>query len=476
MQRYNLFIIFFIVAVSAQAQWTNAVLDSLTNNNFRDEVKRQSITVDGSNIIHVAYMRARPAGGWVIYYRQKPNNQQWNNEILISDSSFAAFTPAIAVDHNSGTPYVVYTQDQGSGLEIFLASNSGGGWNSIPVTANNSDDEVPTIAVDGNGNVHLAWIGPDSLGIFRIFYSTNISGNWNTQILTNSNLGQFGSGAYPFIASTNGGTAHIIYRGGGFGNYKIDHAYNAGPGSNLWLHENIITPNSEDYTGVMTVGPDSTINVAITGSGGFGFPNDVYYLYKPQGQQWSFPELINSGFNGEAFSIFLDTSGFVHISINEISGNIYTGNVYYASDLQGGGGWLVGPLLTTNDIYNASIILDNQNDGYALAFQGTTFETQEIVVYGKSDTVTGINNLFLFDDIMVYPNPITDLLKINGKTNNLNIIDIKLHNVNGEEVKINYDNSAQSHLLMDFNYLPAGIYFLQLVVEGYIQNYKLIKK
>lgn len=476
MQRFYLFIIFFFAAVFAKAQWTNAVLDSLTNNNFRDEVKRQSITVDESNTIHVVYMRARPAGGWVIYYRQKPDNLQWNNEILISDSGFAAFTPAIAVDNNSYVPYVVYTQDQGAGLEIFLASDNGGGWISTPVTANNIDDEAPTIAVDENGNVHLAWISLDSLGIYRIFYSTNISGNWDTQILANSNLGQFGTGAYPFIATTKGGTAHIIYRGGGFSNYNIDHAYNAGPGSSLWQYENIITPNSEDYSGVMTIGPDSTINVAITGSGGFGFPNDVYYLYKPEGQQWSFPELINSGFNGEAFSIFSDTSGFVHISINEISGNFYTGNVYYASDLQGGGGWLVAPLLTTNDIYNASIILDNQNDGYMLAFQGTTFETQEIVVYGKTDTVTGINNLIVFDEIMVYPNPVTDVLKIDGNNNNLSIRSIKLQNIRGEEIKINGDNSDRSYMLMDFNFLPAGIYFLQLFVDGYVQNYKLIKK
>ncbi|MGI8893553.1 MAG: T9SS type A sorting domain-containing protein, partial [Bacteroidia bacterium] len=292
-------------------------------------------------------------------------------------------------------------------------------------------------------------------------------------ILTNSTLGQFGSGAEPYIATTTGGKAHIIYRGGGFSNYNIEHAFNAAPGSNAWIHENIITPNSDDFFGVMTVGPDSIVNVAITGSGGFGFPSDVYYLYKQPGSQWSFPEQINSNFNGEAYSIFLDTVGFVHISINELSGNIFTGNVYYASDLQGGGGWLVTPLLTTGDTYFASLILDNQNYGWAIAARGSTLESQEIIIFATPDSLTGINNISVFDGILIYPNPVKDILNIKLK-DNIKGLEIKILDLSGKVMKEVNADEIENEISININSLSAGIYFLQLKMKEQVQNYKII--
>ncbi|MGI8892253.1 MAG: hypothetical protein ACR2GN_02220, partial [Bacteroidia bacterium] len=127
MNKLYLLIVCFLTIVSAEAQWTNAVIDSLTINNVRDEVRKQSITVDENNTIHVVYMRSRAAGGWVIYYRQKPHHQPWLNEVMVSDTNFAAFRPALAVDKNNGIPYVTYAQDQGSGMDIYLANDSGNG-------------------------------------------------------------------------------------------------------------------------------------------------------------------------------------------------------------------------------------------------------------------------------------------------------------------------------------------------------------
>jgi hypothetical protein len=468
-------IICLTITLSANAQWANAVIDSLTNNNLRDEVRRQSIAVDDNNTVHVVYIRARAAGGWVVYYRQKPQNQQWTNEVMVSDTNFAAFRPALAVNKSSGIPYVTYAQDPGFGMDIYLASDNGSGWVSNNITSDNTDDEAPTIAVDGNGSVHLAWIGLDSLALYRIFYATNISGNWDIQILSNSVLGQFGSGAEPFIATTTAGTAHIIYRGGGFSNYSMDHAYNTFPGSNSWLYENIITPNTEDYTGVITIGPDSILNVAITGSGGFGFPSDVYYLSQSHGSPWSFPQQINSNFNGEAYSIFLDTAGFVHISINELSGNIYTGNVYYASDLQGGGGWLVTPLLTTGDIYNASLILDPQNYGYAIAFQGgSTFESQEIIIFAQPDTITQINTISVFDGVLIYPNPSHNYARIKVNDTVLKNVELTIRDLTGKIILENKFRIIQDDIELPSHNFNSGIYFLQLKMEKHVKIFKLV--
>ena len=478
MKNFYLLIILSFFSVTVKAQWAGAVLDSLTNNNIRDEVSQQSIAVDDNNTVHVVYLRAKAAGGWVIYYKNKPHNMPWSNEVMVSDTNFAAFSPAIAVDKAAGIPYITYVQDPGMGMEIYLGYNNGSGWTSNAITANNDDDQAPSIAVDGNGKVHLAWIGLDSLGLYKIYYGNDISGTWDIQILTNSNLGQFGTGAEPFIATTTGGTAHIIYRGGGFSSYNIDHAYNDGPGGNNWLYENIITPNNEDYMGVMTIGPDSIVNVAITGSGGFGFPNDVYYLYQEPGQQWSFPEQINSNFNGEAYSIFLDTAGYVHISINETSGNFYMGNVFYASDLQGGGGWLVTPLLTTGDIFNASIILDNENYGYALAFRGVTFETQEVVVLQQPDTITAVNNISIEDNFQVYPNPAEDFLVIKvRKEINYSIDQLKIFDVNGKLIKvINEPVMGDNSSILKVSDLKSGIYYLQVDTEKGNHKFKFIRQ
>jgi hypothetical protein len=69
--------------------------------------------------------------------------------------------------------------------------------------------------------------------------------------------------------------------------------------------------------------------------------------------------------------------------MNEVSGNIYTGNVIYADSLD----WNGSMLTNTNDIYEGNLVLNSDNQAYLCAYRGNTFADEEIIVLGAQSTI-----------------------------------------------------------------------------------------
>ena len=379
----SLLLALLLFTITCSAQWSGARMDTLTHNVERDEISRQSFAIDAGNNIHLISVR-ESVSGWMILYFKHPANGSWSVEDTASIGPSAE--PTLAVSGQDGIPYIACSED--SINEIILYHKTGTSWTREQVTNNLTNDFSPSIALDEVGFVHLAWILEDPAGTYKINYANNRNGTWNIQTLVNSQLGPFGSGAAPQIAIQPGGVAHIVYRGGNFGSYRIHHAYNDSLGGSNWNFDFLSSPNAEDLSSSMVVTPDSTVHLLVSGNDGFGFPVHAYYLEKAPGAiAFGNAMDVANGFSAEVGSLFISNNNASCV-LNEVSGNFYTGNLIYSHE---NSGWNAGTLLSTQDIYNGQLIIDQNGKGFVAAYQGNTFQTEEIVVYGPDNTTSIVN-------------------------------------------------------------------------------------
>lgn len=368
-----------ICLLPASAQWTGAVEDTITRNTIREETRRQSLAVDDGNRLHLLHVRDN-GGSWELIYHQRPQNSAWGPESVVTTAPVG--NAALAVDRITGKPYVAWEQPGFTGTDILMAELSGGNWLQQPVTTGLTQNTDPAIAVDGQGDVHLAWVREVSSGTYRICYATNKSGAWQVHVLSSSTLGPFGSGATPDLVADPIGRVHIAYRGGNFGTYRIHVAYNTAPGDTNFQYRILTTPNAEDLSCRIAIDQDTTVHLLSSGNDGFGFPTHAHYMTKPAGAA-SFGTAVPvvNGFSAGVGDLYVTQTGEAHAVLDEISGNIYTGNVLYTNST---GGWNASYLLQNGGDYGSNLVLDEEGFGYCAVYAGNTFQDQEIVVYGRS--------------------------------------------------------------------------------------------
>jgi hypothetical protein len=393
------FICYVLLSLSSQAQFASATVDTLTQNNLREEVNNHSFAIDNSGTLHVIYQRENSVQGWDIYYKSRDVNGNWTAEVMINDQP--GFHPSLSVNKWTGLPAVVYESSDSIG-QIMLTSYDTA-WSTMQLTNSTTSNYSPDIRIDSLGFYHVAYIGEDTAAptqTYRIFYATNLSGSWSTSVLSGSQLGSFGTGAAPAIAVENDGTAHISFRGGNFNSYRIYHAFNLSPGSVVWGYDQIQTPNAEDLISTIEIGNDTAVHLAVSGNDGFGFPSKTFYTKKDFGAS-SFDSVIAvaPGFSSNVGDLFMDRKTIPHIVMDEISGNIYTGNVIYADSTD----WNGRLILQTNEIYNSNLVMDSIGNGYVLAIQGNTFQTQEAIVFGNQPLLNGIQNNFEKETALLTP-------------------------------------------------------------------------
>jgi hypothetical protein len=393
-----------------------------------------------------------------------------------------AFQPALAVESISETPYVAYRATYTSSDEIVTAKDSAGAWRSSRLTADNIPAYSPTIAVDHNGKVHVAWIGQDASANWKIQYANNVIGNWRIQLLTTSALGQFGSGAAPFIAVTQTGVTHIFYRGGDYPNYHIHHATNTVPGDTAWSYEVITTPNGADYTSDAVIDGSGALHLLVSGNDGFGFPPHAYYLRKPLGGIWTAPELANPGGTGSGGSLIVDRFGRAHITWDEVSGNIITGNLYYATNRNGS--WASTPIQTDAQTFNGVLAIDATGRGHAIAYNGSTFASQEIIVIHSSGVLTQVNEgtegvargFILHQN---YPNPFNPntIISCELSIDNLQLVTLKVFDLLGREVTTlvnEVQGSGLKTVEFDASGLASGVYLYRLQAGRFSETRKML--
>ncbi|MCK4304670.1 MAG: T9SS type A sorting domain-containing protein [Candidatus Eisenbacteria sp.] len=423
----------------AEAGWTTASFEFVTDNTARDETERQSLAIDNTDALHAVWRQAREGGGWKILYAAKPIYGPWTDATEVSDPDQRASDPTLAINESTGDVYVAYCRPYGGTDEIIIAENAGAGWIRTRLTENTTDDISPTIAVDDNGKAHLAWIGTNATGDWKIFYATNLGGTWQSQLLADSQLGTYGSGAGPFIAVGEHGVAHIAYRGGNYLGYHIHHAENDMPGGATWDYEIILTPNVEDTSGIIAVDGLATLHLIASGNDSWGCPVKTYYLQRSIGLDWTVPVRANPTTYGSGFSLFVDAYGSAHITCDEISGNFYMGNLYYATNATGT--WEDDPILADGQTYHGTIGLDSRGVGHVLAFNGASHPEEEIIAIHSTSLLSSVDDGQIDSRPLAiqlhqgHPNPFDACTTVRYELSYPCAVSISIHDVSGQLVR-----------------------------------------
>jgi hypothetical protein len=194
----------------------------------------------------------------------------------------------------------------------------------------------------------------------------------------NAQLGPFGSGAAPEMVVDDEGIAHIFYRASSW-NYTIQHSYNDGPGGTNWQTETLGNSNPDNYTASAMWSREYGLCVAISGNEGWGMPAHVYYHRKPSESGWLPAELATGAYSGTNGKIALRSDGHPLIVWEQTSGNLYTGNIFYALKTID---WENLPLFENGIDYTPLVVMDSQDDG-CLVFSTDPYpDDEELYFFG----------------------------------------------------------------------------------------------
>lgn len=461
-----------------QAQWTGAVTTQVTDNMERDQVNKQCIAIDHANTLHLTWIEAKPGGGWVIFYAQRPYTGTWTSaEVVNPDDDDMAFHPAMAINKFTGEAHIAYQVGAGANTQIKLASRiEAGDWAYQEVINNGNENLTPTIALDNDGHLHLAWVGSDDIGEHKIMYGLRTQSTWDIQTLSSSALGGFGTGATPHIAVDSEGLAHITYRGGDFGAYRVHYAANDELAGINWTYQALTSPNAEDLGNRVVVDDYDNVHVVVAGSDGWGFPVSAYYTIKSLTGAWTPMEQIAPTGTGELGDLYIDTDGVAHCLVNGLSGNILTGNLYYTSNV--GGGWTSTPLIADNKTYNGALIMDDAGNGFAAAYQGNTFETQEVIVYGVTESPLWAPNVALITNPIQINYEANRQLTIAYKASSFENVQLSIFNINGQTVVPSMHKAVvkgQNYFEIPLpTHLASGMYLITLSANSNVFSQKIM--
>jgi hypothetical protein len=163
-----------------------------------------SLALSSDSIPHITYYDFE--GGLSIRHAEKVGGI-WSNEV-IPGSSIGTYS-SISIDGSNHLHIAFVTGTYGGNREITYANDTAGSWVFEDITNDALDDDFPTIAVDKNGNVHIVFAKDDGAD-WELWYATNETGVFVTEQLTD-NVGINECG-YPSIAVDNNCGVHLAYQ------------------------------------------------------------------------------------------------------------------------------------------------------------------------------------------------------------------------------------------------------------------------
>ncbi len=357
--------------------------EQLTWNNGEDITATGSLSIDGNDVLHLAWLFEDPSDGLHHVMFMTNDGMAWGTPIDITPTG-GNFSRLDAASHYNGSTHIVYQVQSLQGPEIMYATNQTGSWEIEQVTTNSWDDVTPAVAVDGFGKPNIAWAGYDQeTGTGKIHHAYKTSGGtWITEIISESELGAFWTGAIPRIAVAEIGVPHITYRGGGYGNYDVQYATKTG---RSWEVRNIPTPNLDDYDTSIRIVPDGTLYLGASGNDGWGMPFRTYYNTSTDGgTTWEGWDLVTGG-NGAAGPVLSVGPGAEpHMVWEEVSGNFYTGTIFH-SWLETGN-WQSEPLTFDNSSYIPSLVTDGSGGQHVVYWSNTYFQSDSAEVYYQTNS------------------------------------------------------------------------------------------
>jgi len=455
-------------SLPAFAQFEGAVWDTITADTLPDALTRQAIAVNGYEEFHLTYAKQHPGMGWRIYYRFYDLLSGMYPERLIEPGR-PCFGPVIASRFSDNDYDIAIIFESGGDIWGDITHDPMGEWDFENLTNYEFESGTGPAIAFGSNHIHAAWITyVDSE--YKIAYMRWIEDSVDMEIVEDSELGPFGSGASPFIIAI-GSVPHIFYRGVTGGSYHIHHAFKPHPDSS-WIIEYIMTPNGDDYTASADFNGIGDIYLAISGNQGFGFPASVYFTRRDhETGQWSDPELVTGQYSATNATISL-MYGTVYIAACGVSGNIYDGNIYLANDSSGTFEvQLLGPYPSCTQAVVANVIQEYGVLVFDAPIGGEQGRNIELVYYGPPSSSSAPDELIpsILDYSYCYPNPVNSQVNISFGIKQPGTVAIEIYDLLGRKTGslINEFMTAGSHrVTWNAGDLPSGIYFYRLQAGG----------
>ena len=480
MKHFKGFVVFLVFILGlcspAKAQFEGAVWDTLTADTLEDKLTSQAIAVNGYEEFHLASAKHRPGGGWNIYYRFFDIfNGIYPESVVVDD--MPCFGPVIASRFSDNDYDIVILYASGDEIYSCVSHSRYGPWERTNVTNSLDPETRPSVAY-GSQYYHGAWISNANLEFKIAYMKAGNSEPTAVETIEESELGEFGLGANPFIA-TRGDTPHIFYRGVNGNSFHIHHAWRDHPDS-AWNIEFLSTPNADDYTVSGDINGVGDISLAVSGNGGFGFPGRIYYLeWDHNGGEWANPRLVTGQYSATNASLTLGYDGVIIASCG-VSGNIYEGNVYLSNDSSGtfqtvhlGNFQSVTQPVIANVIYEYGAVIFDAPVGQDLG------RNIELIYYGFSFP-SSIDELVIphnKDLSSCYPNPFNSQTIINFVSENQSHVTIDIFDILGKriDVLLNEVRPAGEHkIIWNGNGISSGVYFYRIRIDNHTETKKMV--
>lgn len=459
----------------ASAQFDEAIWDTLTTDTLQDAITSNSIAVNGYEEFHLAYAKERPGGGWDIYYRFA-NIYGYMYPERAAESDMPCFHPAIASRYSDNDYDIMIVFESGEDIWGCINHDRFEPWEFLNLTNSADPDLSPSIAY-GSNCAHGAWITLIN-SEYKIAYLKSCGDSISIEIVNDSELGPFGSGAEPFIIGI-GDEPHIFYRGVNGGAYHIHHAYKVHPDSG-WTIEYVMTPNIDDYTVSACRNVIGDIYLAISGNEGFGFPGRVYLTYRDRDTgQWSTPQLVTGSYSVANASIALGFGSKAFIASCGVSGNIYDGQVYLSSDTSGSFETrLLGSYLSVTQVVVANIISEFGVVIFDAPIGGNQERDIELVYYGPDLPTAAIDQTIPESSMLsyCYPNPLNSQLTIAFGISQPANIRIDIFDLLGRQIETLAEGvrpAGDHRATWNAGDRSSGIYFYRLNAGDRIETKKI---
>jgi hypothetical protein len=255
--------------------------------------------------------------------------------INISRNPGDSLGPRLVVDKEDGLHLVWFDLSTGNNEITYVEKARDGVWTEpFNISNNSSQSRSPSLAVDSQGTTYVAWhdFGP---GKFSIFYSQRPKGGtWSDPYNVTSNRE---ASTNPALAVDNQGTLHLVWQEDTLEDtdvYYTDIYYASRNQDGTWSEPvNISKTHGDSYGASIAV--DSQDDVHVVWYDDTPGKEDIFYVTKPKGGEWSEPvNISNNPENSESPVLVVDSQDTVHLAWCDFSSGNW--EILYASKPKGG--------------------------------------------------------------------------------------------------------------------------------------------
>ncbi len=518
---------FLILCPSTKAQWEDAEIQQLTDDDLPNKIVGQGMYVDDQGLyiddndkLYLFYSEGvrDTITGFVydhrLFYITKEKEEEWSQPEEIETPVYIIGQnrkSALGMDTKTGIihifywPYPLYNT-------LYYTNSNVPNWEFVKIDSLDPEQGQKycflVMAFDTLGNVHLIWdqeFDSTSCNWYNVMYANNSTGEWvKQQVSPPIWLGGGGSGP-SYLTVQKNGAVHIVYNQDPYCGLDCEAFYvrNDSLNSTDWITDTVPKP-SRPLWGYgacgMRVGVNDRVHLITVGCieedcAWPGRTRTFYYYKQAEDSIWQGPEQIPDTAFGARIGIdqlFIDKDGIPYASY------FFSSNEVYFTDRKQGS-WQVPYMLVgwqheapeSLMVTSFSFVLDSQGKGHG-AFSASDmsqgfWDDGSSEIYYLSSSSSGVNTeddhkIFHFNLFQNYPNPFNSSTIITYEVEKAKNVTLKIYDILGREVR-ELVNRSQKRGHYEVNWdgknnqgkeVSSGIYFYQLNAGNYKETRKLV--